>query len=155
MKRNGRALKPSLDAKIYVPDRNESWDDTENKVREYMRRYLELNGDDISIEQAHRIHGSQKPRPLILKFSFYKDKDRVLKSYRQKRKDVNELIKERETEQQSAGNKNENPDDIDFGLFRKYLTVCEDFPSRVMKARNDLRKFLKKAVADGKHAYAF
>ena len=37
-------------------DRNESWDDTENKVREYMRRYLELNGDDVSVEQAHRIH---------------------------------------------------------------------------------------------------
>ena len=31
--------------------------------------------------------------------------------------------------------------------------MCEDFPGRVMKARNDLRKFLKNAVADGKHAY--
>ena len=31
--------------------------------------------------------------------------------------------------------------------------MCEDFPSRVMKARNDLRKYLKSAVADGKHAY--
>ena len=109
-------------------DRNESWDDTENKVREYMSRDLELNGDDISIERAHRIQGSEKPRPLIVKFSFYKDKDRVLKTYRQKRKNANELIKERETEQQSAGNENENPDVIDFGHFRKDVTVCEDFP---------------------------
>ena len=31
--------------------------------------------------------------------------------------------------------------------------MCEDFPSRIMKARNDLRNFLKNAVADGKHAY--
>ena len=31
-------------------DRYESWGDTKNKVREYMKRYLELNGDDISIE---------------------------------------------------------------------------------------------------------
>ena len=31
--------------------------------------------------------------------------------------------------------------------------MCEDFPSRVMKARNDLRIFLKIAVADGKLAY--
>ena len=76
-----------------------------------------------------------------------------MKSYRQKRKDVNELIKG-ETEQQNAGNENENPDDIDFGLLRKDLTVCEDFPSSVMKTRNDLRNFLKNAVADGKHAYA-
>ena len=134
-------------------DRNESWDDTENKVREYMSRDLELNEDDISIERAHRIQGSEKPGPFIVKFSFYKDKDRVLETYRQKRKDANELIKERETEQQKAGNANENPDDIDFGLFQKDITVCEDFPSRVMKARNDLRKFLKNAVADGKHAY--
>ena len=82
-----------------------------------MRRDLELNGSDICIERAHRIQGSRIPRPLIVKFSFYKDKDRVLKKYRQKRKDANELIKEHETEQQSAGNDNENPDDIDFRLF--------------------------------------
>ena len=31
--------------------------------------------------------------------------------------------------------------------------MCEDFPSRVMKARNDLGKFLRNAAADGKHAY--
>ena len=55
-------------------DRNESWDDKENKVREYMRRYLELNGDDISIERAHRIHGSEKPGPFIVKFIFIKIK---------------------------------------------------------------------------------
>ena len=82
-----------------------------------MSRDLELNEDDISIERAHRIQGSEKPGPFIVKFSFYKDKDRVLETYRQKRKDANELIKERETEQQRAGNENESPDDIDFGLF--------------------------------------
>ena len=123
------------------------------KVKEYMSRDLELNGDDISIERAHRIQGSEKPRPLIVKFSFYKDKDRALKTYRKKRIDANESIKERETEQQSAGNQNENPDDIDLGLFRKDITVCEDFPSGVMKAINDFRQFLKSAVANGKHAY--
>ena len=91
---------------------------------------------------------------MIVKFSFYKDRYRVLKTYRQTRKDANELIKGREIEQQSAGNENENPDDIDFELFRKDITVCEDFPSRVMKARNVLRIFFKNAVADGKHAYS-
>ena len=39
-----------------------------------MSRDLELNGDDISIERAHRIQGSEKPRPLIVKFLFIKIK---------------------------------------------------------------------------------
>ena len=90
---------------------------------------------------------------MIVKFSFYNDRYIVLKTYRQKRKDANELIKELETEQQSAGNENKNPVLFDFWLFRKDITVCKDFLSLVMKARNDLRNFLKNAVADGKHAY--
>ena len=71
-----------------------------------------------------RNHGYSKKK-------IYKDRYRVLKTYRQKRKDANELMKERETEQQSAGNENENPDDIDFGLLQKDITACKDFPSRV------------------------
>ena len=31
--------------------------------------------------------------------------------------------------------------------------MCEDFPNRVMTARNDLRKFLGSAIADKKNAY--
>ena len=31
--------------------------------------------------------------------------------------------------------------------------MCEDFPARVMKARNDLRPFLRKAKTEGQNAY--
>ena len=132
---------------------NETWEDTENKVRKYITRDLEMNGGGLSIERAHRIQGSEKPRPVIVKFSFYKDKERVLKAYRQKRKEVNDLIKQHEREEQNEGEGSDNPVELDFGQFRKEVTVCEDFPNRVMKARNDLRKFLKSAVKEEKNAY--
>ena len=139
-------------------EKNETWEDTESKVREYIGRDLELNEASISIERAHRIQGSEKPRPVIIKFSFYKDREKVLKTYRQKRKIANDLIKEHENERQNANSADangadDNLDEINFGLFRKDITMCADFPNRVMKARNDLRKFLKSAVAEEKRAY--
>ena len=134
-------------------EKNETWEDTENKMREYISRDLEMNQANISIERAHRIQGTEKPRPVIVKFSFYKDKESVLKKYKQKRKIVNDLIQEQESARQNADDANEDQEEIDFGLFCKNVTVCEDFPNRVMKARNDLRKFLRSAIANKKNAY--
>ena len=37
--------------------------------------------------------------------------------------------------------------------FRKDINVSEDFPGRVMKARNYLRKFLRDALKNNKKAY--
>ena len=122
-------------------------------MREYISRDLEINQANISIERAHKIQGTEKPRPVIVKFSFYKDKESVLKKYKQKRKIVNDLIQERENARQNADDANEDQDEIDFGFFRKNVTVCEYFPNRVMKARNDLRKFLRIAIANKKNAY--
>ena len=39
------------------------------------------------------------------------------------------------------------------GLFRKNIHVSEDFPSRVIKWRNDLLPFLRGALKSGKRAY--
>ena len=136
-----------------LPEKNETWEDTENKMREYISRDLEMNQENISIERAHRIQGTEKTRPVIVKFSFYKDKESVLKKYKQKRKIVNDLIQDRENARQNAEHANEYYEEIDFGLFRKNVTVCEDFPNPVMKARNDLRKFLRSAIAYLKNAY--
>ena len=36
-----------------------------------------MNQANISIEREHRIQGTEKPRPVIVKFSFYKDKEKV------------------------------------------------------------------------------
>ena len=141
-----------------LEEKNETWEDTESKVREYIGRDLEMNEASISIEKAHRIQGSEKPQPVIIKFSFHKDREKVLKTYRQKRKIANDLIKEHENERQNANGADangadDNLDEINFELFRKDITMCEDFSNRVMKARNDLRKFLKSAVAEEKRAY--
>ena len=36
--------------------------------------------------------------------------------------------------------------------FRRDIRICEDFPARVIKARNDLRPFLRKAKWEGQNA---
>ena len=53
----------------------ESWAESENKVRKYLTDDLHIDESKISIERAHRIGSQNKPRPVIVKFSFYKDKE--------------------------------------------------------------------------------
>ena len=55
-------------------------------MREYMRKELNLNDRGIKTERAHRLPNKSSPRPIIVKFSFYKDRETVLRAYRQKRK---------------------------------------------------------------------
>ena len=45
-------------------DRDETWDETEDKVREHISKDLNLDQSSISIERAHRIQGTEKPRLL-------------------------------------------------------------------------------------------
>lgn len=54
---------------------------------------------------------------MIVKFSFFKNRERVLITYRHKRKFANDLIKEHEIERQNLHDAADNPDEIDFGLF--------------------------------------
>ena len=61
-------------------DENETWDQSETKIRDYLVTELELDGANIKIERAHRLPSKSKPRPIIVKFSHFKDKDEVLKS---------------------------------------------------------------------------
>ena len=71
-------------------DRYENWQDSERKIREYITKDLEIDESRISIDRAHRMKSGQKPYPIIGKFSFFKEKEEVLKAYRQKRKESNE-----------------------------------------------------------------
>ena len=65
-----------------VPESDrESWTESENKIRKYLKDDLKLDESKISIERAHRLRIKSKPRPFIVKFSFYKDKDRILQAY--------------------------------------------------------------------------
>ena len=59
----------------------ESWDDTEVKLKEFITTNLEIDGEQIEFERAHRLVNSKlRPRPIIAKFSKYKQRDQVLGS---------------------------------------------------------------------------
>ena len=64
----------------------ETWEESENLIREFIERNLEMESKDITIERAHRTGSkiNDKKRAIIVKFLNYKDKDAVLNQYRQK-----------------------------------------------------------------------
>ena len=107
----------------------ETWEQSEDKVREYMRKELNLDDSEIKIERAHRLPNKSSPRPIIVKFSFYKDRETVLRAYRQKRKDDNN--------EDTSGGQTDNE------LRQRPVRVSEDFPERVTKMRTKLFPFLK------------
>ena len=137
-------------------DRDETWQESEGKIKDYIAKDLEMNVSEITIERAHRMKSGQKPYPIIAKFAFFKEKEAVLKAYRRKRKESNEKRDRAQNKNENADGSQEGEDDeenVEDETFRKEITVCEDFPSRVMKARNDLRGFLRNALKDKKEAY--
>ena len=118
-------------------DEQETWEQTEDKVRNYLKSDLNLNGDDIQIERAHRLPSKLNgPRPTIVKFSFFKDKDKIIRSYREKKKN--------------------RPSDTDTDVENQQapkIRVSEDFPERVTRARTLLWPFMKDKIDLGKKAY--
>lgn len=132
---------------------NESWDETEEKVREYLQTDLEMDHDGISIERAHRIPGKEKPNPVIVKFSFFKDKEKVLKQYRLKRKEFAQNAEVANTENENESGEDDRNQLEVHSTFRNNIHISEDFPRRVMNVRNALRPFLRDALKDGKSAY--
>ena len=98
----------------------------------------------MSIERAHRLPGKSKPRHIIVKFSFYRDKDCVIKRYREIRKSARE-----------ACSNNDVNDDVpgDEPTHGNKIRVSEDFPDRVRKARSALIPFLRQSLDSGKDAY--
>ena len=107
----------------------ETWVDTEQKVRQYIHNDLKLDASQISIERAHRLPGKYKPRPVIVKFSFYKDRERVLRTYR-------EIVKANRFIDQQASEQQQN----------RTIRVGEDFSERVRKQRALLYPFMKEAI---------
>ena len=67
-------------------DRRETWEQTELKTRNYLTTQLDIDESNIQVERAHRLPSRSNPRPVIVKFSHFKDKERVLKAYPDKRK---------------------------------------------------------------------
>lgn len=56
---------------------NETWDDCEEMVQRTVREKMNLS-EDIDIERAHRLRTSAQPQPIIVKFSSYKAKTKIL-----------------------------------------------------------------------------
>ena len=66
---------------------NESWEESEKKVRDYIQKDLELDIYQILVLIEPTDYPSKsKPRPLTAKFSFFKDKEKILRAYTQKQK---------------------------------------------------------------------
>ena len=114
-------------------DTKETWDQTEGKVRSYIADDLEIDSRDIQIERAHRLPGRNSPRPILVKFSFYKDKDRILQKYKEKSRAHRQQASSADTS--------------------KTVYLSEDFPEYIRKIRKQLHPFLQEAIDSGSHAY--
>ena len=64
----------------------ETWEESENLIRDFLEENLEMESKDKTTERAHRTVSklNGKKRPITVKFLNYKDKDAVLNQYRQK-----------------------------------------------------------------------
>ena len=120
---------------------NETWEESESNVRKYIFEDLGLDETRISVERAHRINTKSSPRPVIVKFSLFKDKDRVLKAYREKRS--NEQENGSQTSGQDASDRNAE----------RGVRVAEDFSARVRRIRRCLHPFLIDYLKETQDAY--
>ena len=64
---------------------SETWEESEAKVKVFLQEKLGLQTDKIIIERAYRIGRKEerKRRTVIAKFSNYKQREKVLKKYKE------------------------------------------------------------------------
>lgn len=105
-------------------DREESWDECENKVREFVTDKLDIDGDELEFERVHRLKSNKKnPSPIIAKFSRFKQRSQVLDAAKKKLKR------------------------------RDKCGVTQDFTKKVRDIRKLLIPFMTEARNNDKHAY--
>ena len=109
-----------------------------------MRNYIQFdehhNIDEasIQIERAYRIRGKNSPRPIIVKFSHYKDRENVLKTYRKKHKNIVNQAPDNPT----------NEEDV-----WKTIRVSKYFSECVIRVKPKLYPFLKRVLKKGELVY--
>lgn len=134
--------------------RKESWEESENKVRKYIAEGLNIDNANIQIERAHRLGGSSTPRPIIVKFSFFKDKEKILRAYRQEKKAmrVNRVPRDNAGDANNVGQE-ESYQSRDDNNIHSQVRVAEDFVERVATDRTKLFPFMQDCIREGKNAY--
>ena len=128
----------------------ETWEESETKVRDYISNGLGIDESTIRVERAHRIRSKISPRSIIVKFSHYKDRDKVLKVYHEKRK--TQLNAQTVQADAATNGADENRTDKQPEITRQ-IRVSEGFPERVVKARSRLYSFLKSSLESGRQAF--
>lgn len=103
--------------------RHETWEKSEEIIKDLINDKLKLDADEIQIERAHRIGKpkNNKSRTIIAKFLNYKDRERILKSRRQ--------------------------------LKGTSITIREDYSDMVAEKRKNLVPQMLEARRNGKIAY--
>ena len=84
-----------------------------------------------------------------MKFSHYKDREKVLKAYREKCRTLNNDNAQvgGATADPGEGRADEQTD------VRRVIRVSEDFPERVIKAQSKLYPFLKSSLENSREAF--
>ena len=122
-----RLRRNNIRAKSIEEDENETWENTENKLRSFLYDELEIT-DELYIERAHRVrrrkdvkfNSNNTPRTIVAKFLDYKEKEEVMRR-RYKLKDTT-------------------------------YSVREDFSKETVEIRKKLWDQVKKLREDGKYA---
>ena len=122
-----RLRRNNIRAKSIEEDENETWENTENKLRSFLYDELEIT-DELYIERAHSVrrrkdvkfNSNNTPRTIVAKFLDYKEKEEVMRR-RYKLKDTT-------------------------------YSVREDFSKETVEIRKKLWDQVKKLREDGKYA---
>ena len=128
-------------------DKDESWETSEDKFRHYIETELGISEHRMPTERVHRLRSKSTPAPIIAKFSFFKDREKVLKAYREKRKSEREAGAAADTSAADGQNGDGTSETT------QSVHVGEDFPARVRKVRKLLYPFQKKCISEEKNAY--
>ena len=111
------------------------------KTRNYLTTQLKIDVSNIKIERSQRLPSKYTQWPVKVKFSHFKNKERVLKVYWEKRKNQQNVLNAGESNIKGS-ERNERP-----------VRISEDFPARVTKARANSYPFMKSCHEKQKDAY--
>ncbi|XP_070545564.1 uncharacterized protein [Ptychodera flava] len=74
----GQMKRDNLLFKGISQDDDETWDQSESKVKSFITDKLGLNGDNIEVDRVHRLSSSRvRPQPILAKFARYQQRKQV------------------------------------------------------------------------------